>query len=262
MNRMKLGVRLESLDLPLRKALNAAARLGVSGVQLDAVGELGPANLSQTGRRELRNMLRAHNLELTALGCPLRRGLGETAGLEARLHHIQQVMSLSFDLGAHRVIIQAGPIPSEPDAPAAAQLQESVRTITQAGDRSGTMLLLETGLESGEVMARFLDRFDTGSLAVNFDPANLLVNGFDPYESVRALRGRIVHTHARDARLTTASRTAQELPVGHGDIDWLRYLDALEEIDYRGYLVVERENGTDRRADVAAGVEFLRRLVR
>ena len=38
MNRLKIGVRLESFDLPLRRALTEASKLGVAGVQVDAVG--------------------------------------------------------------------------------------------------------------------------------------------------------------------------------------------------------------------------------
>ena len=53
-----IGVRLESLGLPLPPALDEAARLGVGGVQIDAVGDLSPDRLSQTGRRELRHLLR------------------------------------------------------------------------------------------------------------------------------------------------------------------------------------------------------------
>src|SRR5438270_336322 len=70
MHRSKIGIALESLDLPLRAALNEAQRLAVSGVEVAAVGELAPAKLSETGRREFRHLLRGHSLELTALRCP------------------------------------------------------------------------------------------------------------------------------------------------------------------------------------------------
>ena len=75
------------------------------------------------------------------------------------------------------------------------------------------------------------------------------------------MRGRVVHSNAKDARVTGASRTAQEVPLGHGDIVWDRYLAALEDIEYRGWLTVERAGGADRVADVAAGIGFLGRLV-
>jgi hypothetical protein len=57
MNRLKIGIRLESLGLPLRRALGEAQRLGVRGVQADAAGELSPHSLSQTGRSAFRHLL-------------------------------------------------------------------------------------------------------------------------------------------------------------------------------------------------------------
>jgi sugar phosphate isomerase/epimerase len=260
MNRLKIGLRLKSLNLPLRRALTEASRLGVAGVQIDAVGDLSPNQLSETGRREFRTLLRLHNVELTAVGCPLRRGLDTTEDQQPRLDHIHKVMALAFDLGARVVIVQAGRIPDKED-PRYSVLTESLRDLAQYGDRIGVVAALETGLESGTVLSAFLKRFDTGSLGVNIDPANLLMHGFDPYESVRALAGHIVHAHAKDARAATSSRSAQEVPLGHGDIDWLLFLSVLEEVEYRGWLTIERESGENRLADVAAGVAFLRRVL-
>jgi sugar phosphate isomerase/epimerase len=260
MNRLKLGVRLESFGLPLRRALQEAERLGVGGVQVDAAGDLSPKVLSQTGRREFRHLLRAHNLELTALGCPLRHGLDVAQDQEARIDHVRKVLGLSFDLGPRIAIVQAGLVPEDPDGPGARLLTEALLALGQHGDRTGTVLALDTGLESGTVLRQFLDRFDTGGLGVNLDPSNLLINRFDPYESTRALQGRISHAHAKDARQAGANRAAQEVPLGHGDIDWMRFLSVLEEVEYRGWLTIERESGDNRPTDIANGVAFLRRL--
>ena len=41
----------------------------------------------------------------------------------------------------------------------------------------------------------------------------------------------------------------------------MEYLGTLSALEYRGWVVIERETGMDRIADVAAGVAFLRRLV-
>ena len=261
MNRPKIGVRLESLGLPLRAALEQARRMGVTGVQVDAVGDLAPQRLSQTGRREFRNLLRVHNLELTALGCPLRRGLDVPEGQEERIDFLREALVLSFDLGPRIVIVEMGRIPETEDDPRMVLMTEALLALGQHGDRVGGRLALETGLNSGEVLQKFLGCFDTGGLGVNLDPANLMMHGFNLYEAARLLRDKIVHTHAKDAREAGASRQAQEVPLGHGDIDWLMYLGVLEEIEYRGWLTIEREGGNNRVAEVAAGVEFLRRLV-
>jgi sugar phosphate isomerase/epimerase len=261
MNRFKIGIRLESLGLPLRRALGEVARMGVSGVQIDAVGDLSPSTLSQTGRREFRNLLRSHNLELTALGCPLRRGLDAAEAQQERLEWVQKVLSLSYDLGPRIVVVQAGQVPDDLATPQAHLLDEALLNLGQYGDRVGARLALETGLEAGATLAGFLRRFDTGSLAVNLDPANLILHGFDLDDSIRALQGLIVHTHAKDCRRASASRVAQEVPLGHGDIDWMHYLDVLTEAEYHGWLTIERESGDNRLADVAGGVAFLRRLL-
>jgi L-ribulose-5-phosphate 3-epimerase len=261
MNRLQIGVNLDPLGLPLRRALLEAERLGVRGVQVDAADALAADALSQTGRREFRHLLRSHNLELTALGCPLRHGLDVPENQEARIEHVRKVLALSFDLGPRVVVIQPGRIVEDAKDPRFLLLSEALLALGQYGDRIGATLALETGLEPGDVLARFLGRFDTGSLGVNLDPANLLVHGFDPYASARALAGKIVHSHANDARQAGASRVAQEVPLGHGDIDWMQYLGVLEEIGYRGWLTVERESGDHRLEDVAAGVAFLRRFV-
>src|SRR5437870_7807530 len=110
MSKLKIAVRLESLGLPLRRALQEAERMGVAGVQVDAAGALAPEALSQTGRREFRHLLHSHNLELTALGCPLRHGLDTPENQEARIEHVRSVLALSFDLGPRVVVIQPGHI--------------------------------------------------------------------------------------------------------------------------------------------------------
>jgi sugar phosphate isomerase/epimerase len=266
LKRLRIGISLEALGLPLRRALQEVERLGVAGVQVDAVGDLSPDALSQTGRRELRHLLRAHGLELTALACPLRRGLDVAEGQEARIDHLRKVMSLSFDLGPRIVVVEAGQVPESADDPRARLLAEALLALGQHGDRTGATLALATGLESGTTLRSFLDRFDTGSLGVNLDPAGLLLNGFDPCASTRELRGKIVHMHATDARAAKVVRTAQraqlvaQVPLGHGDIDWLSLVSVLEEVEYRGWVVASAA-GNNRLAEVASGVAFLRRLI-
>lgn len=289
MNRLRLGIRLESLGVQLRLALQEASRLGVSGVQVDAVGDLSPGVMSQTGRREFLHLLSTYNLQLTAVGCPLRHGLDVAQDQEQRIEHVRTVMTLSYDLGPRMVVIQPGRVPEAEEekaadavsAPAvtpsglllatgslsgghddrAGLLQEALTSLARHGDHTGTTLALETGLESGVALATYLRRFDTSSLRVNYDPANLLMNRFDPIESARALHGLVVHVHAKDARASGASRSVQEVPLGQGDIDWLEMASVLEEIEYRGWLVIERESGSSRREDMAAGVRVLKRLV-
>ena len=262
MNRVKIGICLASLGLPLRRGLAEAERMGVTGVRVDAVGELSPKTLSQTGRREFLHLLRSYNLELCALNCPLRHGLDTAEGQDLRIEHVQRVLSLSFDLGARLVTIAAGSIPEKLDEPRGLRLTEAFQAIGRYGDRTGTVLAVESGAEEGKSLRGFLERFDTGSLAVNLDPANFVVNGLDPYENTRALQGKAAFAHAKDARKTAGSRVAQEVALGHGEIDWMRYLSVLEEIEYRNWLTIVSRSSEQRTEEVAVGVKFLKRLMR
>jgi sugar phosphate isomerase/epimerase len=261
MNRFQLGIVLETTGLPVRQALAAASRLGVAGVQVDAVGDLAPDRLTATGRRDLRNLLRSYNLELTAVHCPLRRGVDAAEHQHQRIEHVRKAMQLAFDLGPRVVVAPLPRVPAEPDSPRAVTLRETLADLGAYGDRIGVRLALEGGLDAGDKVRDYLATFDTGGLAVNFDPANFLFNGHDPLASLTALAGSVIHTHARDGRAATLSGGPKEVPVGAGDIEWMVYVATLEAIEYRGFLVVDRESGENRFADVAAGVKFLRRFV-
>lgn len=260
MTHLKLAARLESLGLPFRAALREASRIGAAGAQLDAAGDFAPDRLSQSGRRELRTILRAHDLELAALGCPLRRGLGAAEDQEPRLEHVRKVMDLAFELGPRLVLVEAGAIPEKDDEPDARRLREALAHLAAHGDRTGVTLALVTGLEAGAALAAYLGTFDTGSLAACLDPANLLLRGLDPPRAVRDLAGRLAYVVARDARKASASRAAGEVALGHGDIDWMAFTEALGEVEYRGWLAVAREAGERRVADIEAGVALLRRF--
>jgi L-ribulose-5-phosphate 3-epimerase len=244
----------------VRAALEEVRRLGALGIELEAAGDLAPANLSQSGRRDIRQRVRSRDLEICALSCPLRPGLDQIDHIDARLEYVRQAMTLCYDLGAHAVIVPAGRIPEKEDDPRRPVLVDALRDLARHGDRVGTILALQTGLESGETLAAFLHTFDTGSLGVNFNPGNLLVAGLPVYDSARALRGRIVHVHATDARQTTTGRAAL-VPLGAGDVDWLYLLGVLEEIDFTGWLTLQREGSARPLEEMQAGVEFLKRLI-
>ena len=71
---LRIGVSLDSLGLSFRSGLEEIQRLSVAGVQVDAVGDLAPRALSQTGRREFTNLLRSHNLGAGGTGLSLAAG--------------------------------------------------------------------------------------------------------------------------------------------------------------------------------------------
>jgi sugar phosphate isomerase/epimerase len=261
MKPLRIGVVVESLGVPFRQALPVAARMAAEAVQVDAVGDLAPDSLGETGRRELRNLLRSYNQELAALAVPLRRGLDSADHLQPRIEHLRKVMQLAFDLGCRRVVVPCPKLPAADDtSPRARTLRETLLDLGSHGDRIGTALALEVGFDAADVVGRYLAGFDSGSLKVTYDPANFLVHGHDAVASLSPLKDRLAHVHARDARRASLSRGLEEVPVGAGDVDWMAFTATLQVLDFDGFVVVEREQGDDKPRDVANGVKFLRRF--
>lgn len=272
MNNFRLGVVLESLGLPVRGGLAAAAKLGVQGVQVDAVGDLAHDRLGTTGRREFRNLLRSFDQTLAAVGVPLRHGLDTFAHQQQRLDHIKAVMQMAYDLGARQVVVPLPRLPDPDEKPAADAtpflsfkepskaevLKDSLLALGSHGDRIGVSVCLETGLDAAAAVAAHLGGFESGSLKVTFDPANFLTNGHDPLNSLMSLGRWVSHVHARDVRTGTAAGGAKEVAVGAGEIEWLSLAAGLSAVDYRGFVCVERSGAA---GDVAAGVAFLRRFI-
>ena len=67
MAELTVAVRLDAMQLPLRRALEMAARIGATAVELDARNEIHPSQLSDTGLRQLRKMLEDANLKVSSL---------------------------------------------------------------------------------------------------------------------------------------------------------------------------------------------------
>lgn len=257
---MKIGVCLESTGLSFREVLPFAARLGIGGVQVNAVRELSPDQLGDTARREVRNLLKTYNQHLTAFNCPLRYGIDVAENLQPRLEYIRKTMSLAQELGTRTVIIPCPKLPVDGETARADMMREALADLARHGDRIGVLLSLEFGLDSPDAMKAYVDAFDVGSLKINYDPANMFVNGFDPVQGLMTLHQLIVHTHARDVRKTSISMGASEVSLGSGDINWLAYIATLSVIEYRGWIAIERNATKDQQTEITNSVNFLKRM--
>ena len=138
---------------------------------------------------------------------------------------------------------------------------------------------METGQEKCAILRGFLDSLGSHGVAVNYDPANLvMVAGDDEVAGVSILKDYIVHTHAKDGVMLrgmdpkevyerfaqggfdymNAGRTFLETPLGQGNVRFDAYLKALSDNGFNGFLTIERECGEDPAADIALAVDFLK----
>lgn len=261
MQTRRIGIQLASLRMPFKKALETAARLGAAAVEIDARGEVRPRDFTGTAQRQLRKMLDDLRLKVCAVGFRTRRGYNVVDDLDRRISATKEAMDFAYALGANVVINHVGSIPEEPTGPHWDQLVDSLTELGKYGQRCGAVLAAETGSESGPSLRKLIDALPDGSLAVNFDPGNLVVNAFPVDEALAALAGRIAHVHAKDGVRDLAQGRGLEVPLGRGTADFPALLGALEEQGYRGFFTIEREKCNQPLEEISAAVEYLRQLL-
>lgn len=257
---LKIAIQLASLRLPLRKALVAAARLGASGVEIDARREFRPQELTGTALRELRRLLDDHNLRVSAVGFHTRRGYDVADDIERRVAATKGAMKMAADLRAPVVVNQFGRVPDKPQGPTWNLLVETLADLSSYGQHTGALLAAQTGTESGADLARLIRSLPEGGIGVDLDPGNLIINGFSPLEAVQSLGPHILHVHARDAVRDLARGRGLEVALGRGTADFPALLGALEDHQYRGYFTIARDESENPEFEIGEAVKYLTNL--
>ena len=274
-----IGVLLDGFRLPVDEALKKAVEVGAKGIQVYATkGELAPENLVGEKRREFARKVADHGLTISALCGDIGR-FDDPQINPGRIERSKRIMDMACELGVNVVTTHIGVVPTSTDHPRYKIMQEACGELSRYADSMKAHFAIETGPETAVVLKGFLDSLHSTGVAVNLDPANLvMVTGDDPVQAVYTLRDYIVHTHAKDgvklrdnipevvygleADIVPTGPGYQEVPLGEGSVKWPQYLKALDEIGYRGFLTIEREVGPDPAKDILNAVQFLQAQLR
>lgn len=253
----KIGIILPSLRLPWKEGLAKAAELGADGVQVwTAGGELDPANLNAAGRRDLQGSLERHGLEISALCADYGKSFADAAQTGSLIETMKRQVDFASELGVYVITTHIGVIPEDPASAGWRTMQGAMEVIGEYGDERGVCLATETGPEEPRLMREFFETVPNTGIKVNYDPANLVMAGYDHLAGARELRDYIVHTHAKDG--VRGAGGAKEVPLGEGQVRWREYLAALAQTGRDLYLTIEREVGDDPVGDIAKAIAFLR----
>ena len=273
-----IGVILDSFRTDLTTALDKAVAVGASGLQVYATsGAFSPESLSPQKRREFLDMCKSRGLTISALCGDLGQGFANPEKNPELIERSKRILDLAKDLETDVVTTHIGVVPADTDCDTFRIMQDACGQLAAYADSLRAHFAIETGPELSAVLKTFLDTLHSTGVAVNLDPANLvMVAGVDPVKAVHNLKEYIVHTHAKDGRmlrrvnpetiyngtLDFAEAPFIELPLGQGDVDFPAYLSALNDIGYTGYLTIEREVGDDPEGDIRLAVNFLQSLIR
>ncbi len=277
----KIGVMLESFRLSDREAIEAAAKIGAQGIQMYCTrGDHAPENMTKEKKKELLSVMEANGLVFSAICGDLGRGFGNAELNPELIEKSKRILELAKELGTDIVTTHIGVVPQDPNHERYKIMHEACFELAKFADDMGSHFAIETGPETSATLRGFLDTLNSTGVAVNLDPANLvMVTGDNPVKAVENLAPYIVHTHAKDGvklgdcnpeivygivtsedNIPTA-RTFEEVALGSGQVDWKNYLSALDKIGYNGFLTIEREVGDNPAKDIKTAADFLKNII-
>lgn len=253
MDHWQTGV-FTSIDAGLGVKLEVAHQLGIPTIQLHA-----PHRQTRTAENAAQFLRRLDELGIR-LTCVFGGFEGEsyadiptvekTVGLvpeETRAERLQEMKEISdFTklLGCPVIGLHLGFVPHDTQSASYQQVLAITRELCDHAAGNGQSVHLETGQETAEALLQFIRDVDRNNLAINFDPANMILYGTgQPIEALRMVGKHVRSVHCKDAlwSQTPGKTWGREVPLGEGQVDIAAYLSALKEIGYLGPLTIERE---------------------
>ncbi|HOX02221.1 MAG TPA: sugar phosphate isomerase/epimerase family protein [Candidatus Paceibacterota bacterium] len=134
-----------------------------------------------------------------------------------------------------------------------AEVDQAVQRVRAAAPRArdaGVILALENTL-SARQNAEILDRINHESVQLYYDVGNSTRNGYNVPEEIRFLKERIACIHFKDGSSY----------LGQGEIQFPPIARAIDQIGYRGWIVLETANPSkDAVADARRNADYIREL--
>ncbi|MEZ6076933.1 MAG: sugar phosphate isomerase/epimerase family protein [Pirellulaceae bacterium] len=215
-------------------ALELAKQIGLDGVQV-SFGKPGDEYdlRSENIRRQYEQAVETHGVQISSLAMGVlnrvpyasdknaERWVEECVEVMPKLR--QQIVLLAF--------FDNGDIKGKP------QLQTEVirrlKEVVPQAEKAGVVLGLETWLSADEHL-RILDAVGSPAVQVYYDTANMEKQGYDIYKEIRQLgRERICQFHCKENGFL----------LGEGRVDFPRVKEAMDDIGYSGWLVIESAVG-------------------
>jgi sugar phosphate isomerase/epimerase len=130
---------------------------------------------------------------------------------------------------------------------------ERLKTVAPKAEASGVVLGIENYL-NGERNATIIKRVGSPAVKIYYDIGNSATRGFDVPAEIRMLKDSIVQFHVKDYSGL----------FGKAKIDFTKFKQALYDIDYHGWLILELEPGMVQPLSHEAGykydADYLRKL--
>ena len=126
---------------------------------------------------------------------------------------------------------------------------EVLKRLAPKAEKAGVIFGLENYL-SAEENLDILKRVNSPAVQVYYDVGNSTDKGYDIYQEIRMLKGKVCEFHAKDARSM----------LGQGRIDFRTVRAAMDEIGFSGWIQIEAATPHGLSPDYQADLAYLREV--
>lgn len=215
-------------------ALELGKRLGLDGIQV-SFGK--PGERFDLRKEEVRRQYAAateeHGVQIASLAMGILNQIPYSSDPEAE-KWVQQCVELMPKMNQEIVLLAffgEGDIKNKPEL--TAEVIRRLKRVAPAAEKAGVTLGLETWLSADEHL-HIIDSVGSPAVQVYYDTANSEKMGYDIYREIRRLgRRHICQLHCKENGVL----------LGHGRIDFRKVKEALDEIGYQSWLIIESANG-------------------
>ena len=191
-------------------------------------------------------------------------GLVPEAYRAQRIEDLKAGSDFAKKLGVDQIATHAGFIPEDPTTERYHGVLYALREVAAYAKANGQYFLFETGQETPVTLRRMMQDIGLDNLAVNLDPANLILYGkANPVDALDTIGSYVRDVHAKDGLYPTdGHKLGQETPLGEGKVNFPAFIARLKEIGYDSYITIEREiSGEQQTKDILAGKALLESLI-
>jgi inosose dehydratase len=242
--------------VPIDQAVAHCAALGFDGLELTVIpGWTTDADtLDVAERRRIRHLYDDHGLALCGLSGNTPLLGSDPAEHATNMRRFRRYLDLAAELQqpgeALAVSTTTGGQPQDWER-VKWLLVERFTALAEHARRAGVLLGMEAhvgaALHRPDQVLWLLAQIGSPALTVHFDISHFNVQGFAMEETIAQLAPRSAHTHVKDER-GRAPDFAFLIP-GEGEMDYDRYLKAMQAAGYQGHIVVEISLMVQRRPD-------------
>jgi len=139
------------------------------------------------------------------------------------------------------------------------EIAEELRRYATYAPQKGVALGLENIFEPMEDIKEIIDRVNSSSLGVTFDPGNLAsisIKREDPFQAL----GILELSEIKIVHLKQVIKEEQQNTICDGDIDIKKLLDELNAKGYNGIICLESVVGKDTESAIKRSIEYINNL--